>query len=151
MVMKRLNLPMAPLKLTKSGDAIYVHCLVRKKKMLLTPEEWVRQHAIYFLIAYKEVPEGMIATELGMKINKLKRRSDIVVYGRDKSFLLLIECKAPEVQINDKVLHQAAQYNSHIKAKYIWLTNGLDHHLYQINHQTGEIKRLEELAKYKEL
>ena len=150
MVMKRLNLPMAPLKLTRSGETIYVHCQVRKKNLVLTPEEWVRQHVIHFLLAHTEVPIGFIATELGMKINKLKRRSDVVVYGRDKSILLLVECKAPEIPIDDKVLHQAAQYNSHVKANYIWLTNGLDHHLYLINHQTGEITRLEELPKYKE-
>lgn len=151
MVMKRLNLPMAPLKLTRSGETIYVHCQVRKKNLVLTPEEWVRQHVIHFLLAHTEVPIGLIATELGMKINKLKRRSDVVVYGRDKSILLLIECKAPEIPIDDKVLHQAAQYNSHVKANYIWLTNGLDHHLYLINHQTGEIKRLVELPRYDEL
>ena len=151
MVMKRLNLPMAPLKLTKSGETIYVHCLVRKKKLLLTPEEWVRQHVIHFLLTHSEVPIGMMNTEVGMKINKLKRRSDVIVFGADKSALLLVECKAPEVAVNDKVLHQAAQYNSHVKANYIWLTNGLDHHLYLINHQTGEIKRLEELPRYDEL
>ena len=151
MVMKRLNLPIAPLKLTKSEETIYVHCQVRKKKLLLTPEEWVRQHVIHFLLTHSEVPIGMMNTEVGMKINKLKRRSDVVVYGRDKSILLLIECKAPEIPIDDKVLHQAAQYNSHVKANYIWLTNGLDHNLYFINHQTGEIKRLEELPRYLEL
>jgi hypothetical protein len=151
MIMKRLNLPMAPLKLTRIGETIYVHCQVRKKNLVLTPEEWVRQHVIHFLLVHTEVPIGLIATELGMKINKLKRRSDVVVFGRDKSILLLVECKAPEVPIDDKVLHQAAQYNSHVKANYIWLSNGLDHHLYQINHQTGEIKRLEELPRYDEL
>lgn len=151
MVMKRLNLPIAPLKLTKNGETIYVHCQVRKKKLLLTPEEWVRQHVIHFLLTHSEVPIGMMNTEVGMKINKMKRRSDVIVFGSDKSILLLVECKAPEVAINDKVLHQAAQYNSSVKAKYIWLTNGLDHHLYFINHQTGEIERLVNLPRYIEL
>ena len=149
--MKRLNLPNAPLRLTQKGEIIYVHCQVRKKNLVLTPEEWVRQHVIHFLLSHSEVPIGLINTEVGMKINKLKRRSDVIVFGSDTSVLLLVECKAPEVPINEKVLHQAAQYNSHVKARYIWLTNGLDHHLYHINHQTGEIARLEEMPKYKNL
>jgi hypothetical protein len=64
---------------------------------------------------------------------------------------ILVECKAPEIPINEKVLHQIAQYNATIQAEYLWLSNGLDHHLYSINHTTGEIKKLAELPKYYEL
>lgn len=151
MTMKRLNLPIAPLKLTRKEGQIYVHCQIRKKNLVLTPEEWVRQHVIHYLLKDIEVPNGLIASELGMKINKMTRRSDVVVYGKDKQIRLLVECKAPEVPIDPQVLHQAAQYNSQLKSPYLWLTNGLDHHLYYINHTTGEIKRLESLPKFIEL
>ena len=149
--MQKLQFPSYSFRFKNSENKIAIFDEIRKKFILLTPEEWVRQHVIHFLLSYSEVPIGLINTEVGMKINKLKRRSDVVVFGADTSVLLLVECKAPEVPINEKVLHQAAQYNSHIKARYIWLTNGLDHHLYHINHQTGEIARLEEIPKYKEL
>lgn len=148
MVMKQLNLPMAPLKLTKREGKIFVHCPSRRRNLVLTPEEWVRQHVIHFLITFIEVPPGMLNTEVGMKINSLQRRSDVIVFGRDKSIKLLVECKAPEVPIDEKVLHQAALYNSTIKANYLWLTNGNVHHLYEINHRTGKIQPLTELPKF---
>jgi hypothetical protein len=151
MTMQRLNLPMAPLKLTRKEGQIYVHCQIRKKNLVLTPEEWVRQHVIHYLLKVIEVPNGLIASELGLKINKMTRRSDVVVYGKDKQIRILVECKAPEVSIDSQVLHQAAQYNSILKSPYLWLTNGLDHHLYHLNQQTGEIKRLESLPKFGEM
>ena len=79
-----LHLPKAPLHLTQKEGVIFVMCQIRRKKLVLTPEEWVRQHAIHYLIQQKHVPQGLIASELGIKIRTLGRRCDIVVYGRDK-------------------------------------------------------------------
>ena len=151
MVMQRLNLPIAPLRLTRKEGVIYVFCVLRKKNLVLTPEEWVRQHIIHYLLTEINVPISLISSEAGIRVNKLDRRCDILVYSSEKKVKILVECKAPEIPINEKVLHQIAQYNSTIHAEYLWLSNGLDHHLYSINHTTGEIKRLEELPRYDEL
>ncbi len=151
MVMQRLNLPIAPLRLTRKEEVIYVFCVLRKKNLVLTPEEWVRQHIIHYLLTEINVPISLISSEAGLRVNKLDRRCDILVYSNEKKVKILVECKAPEIAINEKVLHQIAQYNSTIQAEYLWLSNGLDHHLYSINQTTGEIKRLEELPKYDQL
>lgn len=151
MVMQRLNLPIAPLRLTRNKGVIYVFCVLRKKNLVLTPEEWVRQHIIHYLLTEINVPISLISSEAGIRVNKLDRRCDILVYSSEKKVKILVECKAPEIAINKKVLHQIAQYNSTIQAEYLWLSNGLDHHLYSINQTTGEIKRLEELPKYDQL
>ncbi len=149
--MQRLNLPIAPLRLTRKEGVVYVFCVLRKKSLVLTPEEWVRQHIIHYLLTEINVPISLISSEAGIRVNKLDRRCDILVYSNEKKVKILVECKAPEIPINEKVLHQIAQYNSTIQAEYLWLSNGLDHHLYSINHISGEIKRLEELPKYDQL
>jgi hypothetical protein len=146
-----LNLPRAPLRLSRKNEVISVFCVVRKKNLVLTPEEWVRQHAIHYLIDQLKVPIGLISSEAGIKVNALDRRCDILVYGNDKKVKVLIECKATEISINEKVLHQIAQYNSKIQAAYLWLTNGIDHHIYFINHLDGRIERLEHLPKFEQL
>ena len=146
-----LNLPRAPLRLSRKNEVISVFCIVRKKNLVLTPEEWVRQHAIHYLIHHLATPVGLISSEAGIKVNTLERRCDILVYGNDKKVKVLIECKAPEISINEKVLHQIAQYNSKIQAEYLWLTNGIDHHIYFINHLDGTIERLEHLPTFEQL
>ena len=149
--MKRLNLPMAPLKLTRMEGKIYVHCQIRKKNLVLTPEEWVRQHVIHYLITEIQVPIGLLSSEAGIRVNKLDRRCDLLVYNLSKQVKILVECKAPEIPINQKVLHQIAQYNATIQANYLWLTNGLDHHIYHINQNNGTIERLDNLPVFEQL
>lgn len=151
MALKRLNLPIAPLKLTRMEGKIYVLCQIRKKNLVLTPEEWVRQHAIHYLITELQVPIGLLSSEAGIRVNKLDRRCDLLVYNLVKEVKILVECKAPEIPINEKVLHQIAQYNATIQANYLWLTNGLDHHFYHINQNNGTIERLDKLPVFEQL
>lgn len=143
-----LNLPPANLKLTKKDNSIYVFCIIRKKQLVLTPEEWVRQHLIHYLINELKTPIGYIATEIGLNINTLNRRTDILVYGKDKKVKLLIECKAPSIPINDKVLHQIANYNSKIMAPYLWLSNGIDHKIFEIDHLQNKIEEISEIPNF---
>jgi hypothetical protein len=146
-----LHLPKAPLKLSQKEGIVFVMCQIRKKKLLLTPEEWVRQHAIHFLISQKSVPKGLIASELGIKIHGLGRRCDIVVYGKDKKIKILVECKAPEVQITEKTLHQIAHYNSSIGADYLWLTNGISHYFIFINRNLKRLEYIEEIPDFESI
>lgn len=98
--------------------------IIRKKMVALTPEEWVRQHVILYLHFNKVVPKGLIAVERAIELNGLKKRFDIVVFNRYGTPKMIIECKAPEEKLNDKVFEQIARYNLALKVDYLWLTNG---------------------------
>ena len=146
--MQALNLPMASLQLTKKENQMYVLCLIRRKPILLTPEEWVRQHLISFLIHQKKVPGGLIRVERSKQVNGLTRRFDILVSDNAGQPSLLVECKAPEITINQEVFFQIAQYNSHIRAKYFLMSNGLFHLFGDLSNGNIEIGSLNELPPY---
>jgi hypothetical protein len=140
-----LNFPKAPLNLVRRSNTIYVTCLVRKKQVKLTPEEWVRQHVIFYLIEYKKASPGLIAVEKSLLINGLTRRFDLLVANREGNTKLLIECKATDVPLTEETLFQLAQYNSVLTSEYVMITNGLQSLTAQINHATGAIELLEDL------
>lgn len=95
--------------------------------MVLQPEEWVRQHVVHFLIQNKGYPKSHINVEKQLTINGLKKRYDVVVFNSDGSIEILIECKAPEIPINQITFDQIARYNMNLKANYLMVTNGLEH------------------------
>ena len=109
---------------------------VRKKYVVLTPEEWVRQHILQYLLA-KSYPASLIAIERGIDVNGASKRFDIVVYGRDSEPLILVECKAQDEPLAQNVLMQILGYNLSVKAKYFWITNGL--HNYFIRLSDGKV------------
>ncbi len=122
-----LNLPpIAPKFLNKEGK-VFIFDLLRKKYLLLTPEEWVRQHWIHFLISDQGYPKGLLALEKGLVYNGLQKRTDLVVFDRAGLPYLLVECKAPDIEINQQVLSQALAYNQTLKCPFIALTNGRKH------------------------
>jgi hypothetical protein len=96
---------------------------VRKKYVSLTPEEWVRQHVIHYLLS-KGYPASLIAIERGIEVNDTQKRFDVVVYDRDTKPLIIVECKAQNEKIDQQVYMQIAAYNLNLKAKFFWLTNG---------------------------
>lgn len=128
-----LNLPKANLKLSKREGTVYVWCIIRKKHLVCTPEEWVRQHVIHFLINEKNIPLGLIASEYNLKYNGLSKRADIVVFNRNGNPVLLVECKATTVDINQETLFQASQYNFELDVSTLMLTNGKQHVFCRIN------------------
>jgi hypothetical protein len=140
-----LNFPKAPLNLVRRSNTIYVTCLVRKKQVKLTPEEWVRQHVIFYLIEYKKSSPGLIAVEKSLLVNGLTRRFDLLVANREGNTKILIECKATDVQLTEETLFQLAQYNSVLTSEYVMITNGLQSLTAQINHATGAIELREDL------
>lgn len=146
-----LNLPKAALKLTKKDEQVFVWCVSRKKTLILTPEEWVRQHVIHFLISHKNVPLGLLVSEQGINIHRLQRRCDIVVYGRDQRPRLLVECKSTEVTLDERTLHQIAHYNASLNVDFLWITNGIQHVLYQIDRVEKSLKIIEELPDFEML
>lgn len=144
-MMKPLNLPVADLKLTRRSDGIYVWCMIRKKELKLTPEEWVRQHIIHYLVHHKSFPQGLISSELSIQVNDLQRRCDLVVHDREGFPCILVECKAPEVSLDQKVFIQIAQYNFKLGVEYLLISNGIDHVIMRIDKGTGEIEYLNDL------
>ncbi len=122
-----LNLPSFEPNLQRVNDTYFIFDSLRKKFLVLTPEEWVRQHWINFLIEHQGYPKGLISLEKGLKYNQMQKRTDLVVFDRVGNPYLLIECKAPEIELSQKVLQQALAYRSSLLTPYVILSNGLKH------------------------
>lgn len=122
-----LNLPPFEPQLKREEDRVLIFDSLRRKFLALTPEEWVRQHWINFLVEHQSFPKGLISLEKGLKYNQLQKRTDLVVFDREGKPYLLIECKAPEIELNQKVLQQALAYRSTLMTPYIILSNGVKH------------------------
>ncbi|MEA3494497.1 MAG: type I restriction enzyme HsdR N-terminal domain-containing protein [Bacteroidota bacterium] len=144
--MLNLNLPKYKYLLKNENGKLYIYDNIRKMDVVLTPEEWVRQHFVNYLINFKKYPKSMISLESGMKYNKLLKRTDIIVYSRKSIPLILIECKAPSISINKKTLFQLGTYNSKIKSEYLVVTNGMVSYCWK--KQENNYKRLDELPEY---
>jgi hypothetical protein len=140
-----LNFPKADLRLKRKDSDVYVWCILRKKELICTPEEWVRQHVIHFLINDKNIPEGLIASEYSLEYNGLAKRADIVVFDRSQKPVLIVECKATTVPITEKTLQQIAQYNFKLNVDYLFLTNGLEHVFCSVDKETGKVMYLRDL------
>ncbi len=131
-----LTFPAADLSVkTAEVGTRHVYCESRSRYVRLTPEEWVRQHAISFLVNERNVPPGLISVEQEFRFQELSRRADIVVYQPDGAIWLLCECKAASVPLNWNTFEQVAQYNSVLQAEYILVTNGLEHYCYVIQNE----------------
>jgi type I site-specific restriction endonuclease len=147
-LLQPLNLPPYPFKLTEREGRLYVFDELRKKELLLTPEEWVRQHFIQYLIGVKNYPKGLIKIEGGLKLNNRARRTDIVVFNREGNKILLVECKAPEVSITQHVFDQVARYNMVHQVPLLAVSNGLQHYFCEINLADKSYRFTEDLPLY---
>ncbi|MGV3545666.1 MAG: type I restriction enzyme HsdR N-terminal domain-containing protein [Pedobacter sp.] len=143
-----LNLPFYPFKITQRDGLHYIFDEARKKHLVLTPEEWVRQHFIKYLIKEKQFPVSLMQIEGGLSLNQTRKRSDILIYTQSGEKLMVVECKAPSVTITQATFDQAARYNSVYKAKWLVITNGLNHYYAQIDHENKNFSFLEELPVY---
>ena len=125
--------------------------IIRKKYVVLTPEEWVRQHCLHFLIEEKKYPQGRFLVERQLKVAKLDKRVDIAVCDPQGKIQLLVECKAPEVVLNQKVFDQIARYNWEARADVLMVTNGLNHFYCRMDYKNSEYLFLPELPSYTEI
>ncbi len=146
--MKNLNFPSYNFRIKNSENNTYIFDVIRKKFVVLQPEEWVRQNCIQFLINEKNFPVNLINVEKVVKINGLNKRYDIIAYNSDGSIFLIVECKAPEVKISQSAFDQIARYNLTLKASYLMVTNGLNHYFCTIEHNLGIYNFLKELPSY---
>lgn len=145
--MEKLNIPSFDYKWKFIEGRKHIFDIVRKKYVVLTPEEWVRQHFIHLLMDHG-YPKGLMSIEGGVKYNKLQKRADIVAYSRQGTPFLLIECKAPHVKLTEAVFQQAAVYNQQLKAPYVAITNGLDSYICKIDFEKKSYSFLNGLPEY---
>jgi hypothetical protein len=147
--MQQLNFPHYSFRLKNSENKISIFDEIRKKFIILTPEEWVRQHVIRFLMEEKKYPKSYINVEKVLKINGLTKRYDIVVYKPDGDLFLLVECKAPQIDISQNTFDQIARYNMTLQSDYLMVTNGLKHYFCQMDYENNKYHFLKELPNLK--
>jgi len=150
--MQNLNLPTFDLKTRlNSKGKTEIFDSIRKKWLVLTPEEWVRQNFALFLIEHKKFPASLMAIEKGLKVNNLVKRTDIVQYNKSGNAVVIIECKAPKIKISEDTFAQAAMYNMNMKVDYLIMTNGMTHYCCKIDNETHKLQYLKEIPMFEEL
>lgn len=149
--MLQLNLPSAALKITRKENRDYVFDTLRKKYVALTPEEWVRQNFVHFLIRYKNYPVGLLANEVQISLNSTKKRCDTVLYNRNLTARMIIEYKAPSVNITQEVFNQITRYNIVLKVDYLIVTNGINHYCCKVDYRNNSYSFLRDIPEYSEL
>lgn len=146
--MTDLNLPTFDYTLRKQSGKVFILDILRKKYLVLTQEEWVRQHFVHFLINVHRYPKALIKVEGGLTFNTLQKRSDIVVFDRQGSPWMIVECKAPDVKLRQETIEQAAVYNHTLKARYISITNGMHHICCEVDWNNGTTTVLADLPQF---
>ena len=146
--MQELNFPKFSFRFKNSENKVSIFDCIRKKFVILQPEEWVRQHCIQYLIHVKGYPKSLINVEKELTINTLKKRYDIVIYNPDGSMLLIVECKSPKTIINQNTFDQIAQYNLVLNATYLMVTNGLNHYYCQMDFKNECYNFLKDIPEY---
>ena len=149
MNLPHLNFPKVEFRFQKNEKgAFQIFDIIRKKFVDITPEEWVRQHIIHYLILHKKVPPSMISVEKQLLLNKTKRRTDVVVFNSNLKPVLIIECKAPQIKIDQLTINQALRYNIELQVPSVFLSNGVQHVFIKL---AEELIILKEIPDYENL
>ncbi|MEO9802334.1 MAG: type I restriction enzyme HsdR N-terminal domain-containing protein [Reichenbachiella sp.] len=148
--MEELNLPKFRFKVRETQKGRDIWDEFRKKYVALTPEEWVRQHFVKFLNENLKYPKSLLKMEFEVRYNRLKKRPDIVAYNSLGEPFLIVECKAPGIRISNDTFQQVAVYNQTLRARYLVVTNGLEHFCCEQNLKTGTFQFLEKIPVYKD-
>lgn len=146
-----LNLPPYPFKITDENGVLVLFDEIRKRDIIITPEEWVRQHFVQYLIGHKNYPKSLLKLEGGHKLHGKQKRSDIIAYNTHGDKVLMVECKAPGVAISQKVFDQIARYNIVHKIGFLAVTNGLQHFYCRIDFAQNSYRFIEELPDYQQI
>lgn len=149
--MYALNLPSFDVKIRKTKTAIEIFDQLRRKYVRLTPEEWVRQHFVNYLIDEKQYPMSLMTNEASIQLNSLSKRCDTVVYNNSLSPLVICEYKSPEVKIDQKVFDQIAKYNIVLKVDYLIVSNGMNHFCCKMNYDGMTYEFMEEIPNYRSI
>ena len=147
--MKNLNFSKFKMRIKSKENLYYIFDIIRKNWYLLTKEEWVRQHCIHYLIYTKKYPKYLVNVEKKFLINGVSKRYDIIVYSKQKNVIILVECKAYDINLNQDVFDQIAKYNLQLKSRYLMISNGLLHFYYTVNYDSKEYLFMKDLPRYK--
>lgn len=149
--MYQLNLPPFDVKVKKINDKLMVFDGLRRKYVSLTPEEWVRQHFVNYLITEKKFPPNLIANEMQINLNGLMKRCDTVVYNSHLTPLVIVEYKAPEVKITQQVFEQVVRYNIVLRVRYLIVSNGINHYCCLMDYENQTFSYLKFIPNFTEL
>ena len=146
--MTNLNLPKYSFRIKNRENKLYIFDPIRKKDLVLTDEEWVRQNFVAFLHQEKKYPLSLIALEKQCRVNDLIKRTDILIFNRSGDPHIIVECKAPHIKINQETFDQIARYNMTLKATYLIVTNGLQHYYCKMDHKLKRYDFLQGIPNY---
>ena len=147
-MLQKLNFPEFSFRFKNSENKVSIFDCIRKKFVILQPEEWVRQHCVLYLMEVKKYPISLINVEKELTINDLKKRYDIVIFNPNGSIHLIVECKAPKININQTTFDQIARYNTALNATYLMVTNGINHYYCQMDFENERYQFLKDITEY---
>lgn len=148
---KELNLPIIPLRIHEDGDITKIYDPLREKWVVLTPEEWVRQHFTSWLRGEYGYPATLMANEIGIEINGTRKRCDTVIFNREGDPFIIVEYKAPEVEITQAVFDQIVRYNMSLRASYLIVSNGLQHYCCRIDYRDNSYHFIPRIPEYEDV
>ena len=149
--MQELNLPKTELKIITKDGKPHVFDVLRRKYVALTPEEWVRQQFVHFLIGQKGYPAECMQNEISITLNGTKKRCDTVVYGGNAQPTMIVEYKSPQVEITQQVFEQVSRYNIKLRVKWLIVSNGLQHYCCQIDYESGTYQFVEDIPTFEDI
>lgn len=144
-----LNIPEQNIEVKSINSKNYIFDLIRKKHLVLTPEEWVRQNLVSYFINDLHYPKGLIKTESSLKYNNLKKRSDILIYNNDMTHYMIVECKSYKMKLNKSHLNQSAMYNKIYRSRYLMVSNGMEHIVCEYDWENETFKFLNSIPEYR--
>ena len=146
-----LNLPAFDARITQRNGKNVIFDVIRRRYVALTPEEWVRQHFTHFLLKEKGYPQGLLANEVQINLNGTRKRCDTVLYNRDLTARMIVEYKAPTVEITQAVFDQITRYNMVLKVDYLIVSNGMQHYCCRMDYENQSYTFLQDIPDYKSL
>lgn len=149
--MQMLNLPKATLTVRQEEGCQKVFDVLRRRYVTLTPEEWVRQHFVHFLIHHKHYPASVIGNEVGINLFGTKKRCDSVVYDASARPIMIIEYKAPDVEITQRVFEQIGRYNVRLRVRWLIVSNGLQHYCCRVDYEANRFVYLPDIPDWETL
>lgn len=147
--MQALNFPNYGFRLKSSENKIHIFDVIRKKFVVLQPEEWVRQHVLHYLMEDKKYPKSLINVEKQLTVNAIKKRYDVVIYNSSGQIDLLVECKAPSVNIDQQIFDQIARYNMKLNAQLLMVTNGIDHYYCRMDYAQEKYDFIKDVPEFR--
>ena len=149
--MMQLNLPPYQIRVREVNGRKQIFDVLRRKYIALTPEEWVRQHFIHFLINYKKYPATLLANEVELKVGQKRLRADTILYSKDLKPLMILEYKAPHITITQKTFDQISVYNMLLHVDYLIVSNGLQHYCCKMDYNSKKYLFLEDIPEYQNI